>query len=157
MKDIIILIVGWLLGVATSWFFSKKSSSELEGTESRIVSSLEENIRQLTTQLSASTKLTQYSLTQLKEAGLLEKAKELELEAQNDIATSKEIIESIPSNVIEGIDTKIFDNTRSCPQCGKPSFPAGFGPDQGGSMVFYYHCPEHGRFPSNHIDDMMDD
>lgn len=156
MKDIALLVAGWILGLLASWFFAKKSSAELSSVESRINITLEQNVRDLTSQLSASNKLTQYSFTQLREAGLTEKANEIEMEAQKEIIISKKIIESIPPKVIEGIDTTFFDNQRSCPQCGAPSTPAGFGSDQGGYMVWHYRCPLHGRFPSNHIDDMME-
>ena len=156
MKDIIILIAGCLLGVLTSWFFSRKGSSELHDTELRVIQTLENNVRELTTQLSASSKLNQYSLTKLRDAGLDEAVKEIGLEAQKEIAAAKGVIKSIPPSIIEGVDTEVFSNTRTCPSCGNESFPAGFGPDQGGSMVYYYQCTEHGRFPSNHIEDMVD-
>lgn len=156
MKDIILLLSGWALGTLTSWLLSKKGSEELSSTEDRVQRALEEQVRQLTIQLSAYSKLVQYSYAQLNEAGISGASKDVALKAQAELHKTKDIIETIPEKVLEGVDLTFIKNTEACPVCGEPSIPSGISPDMGGVLVQHYFCPAHGRFPSNHIDDLID-
>lgn len=155
MKEIAFLIAGWILGTLSTWVFAKRSSGEISDARDDINAYTQDQVRELTAQVSALGKLTQYSLSQIKEAGL-GTAAEFERRALEEFDRTKRVLDSVPEKAKQGIDISVFDRTRPCRVCGKPSVPAGFGPDQGGSMVWYFQCPEHGRFPSGHLDDMLD-
>lgn len=155
MKDILILIVGWILGTISTWVFARKGSADIADARDQVTTHTQDQVRELTAQLSALGKLTQYSLAQIKEADL-ESAAEFEKQTSEEFGRTKKVLDALPEKAKHGIDISMFDQTRPCRVCGKPSVPSGFGPDQGGSMVWYFQCPEHGRFPSGHMADMLD-
>ncbi|MCD1610083.1 hypothetical protein [Stutzerimonas kunmingensis] len=70
MKDILILIGGWILGTISSWVFARKSSGDIADAKDQINTHTQDQLRELAVQISALGKLTQYSLAQIKEAGL---------------------------------------------------------------------------------------
>ena len=155
MKDILILIAGWILGTISTWIFARKGSGDIAEARDQINTHTQDQVRELTAQVSALGKLAQYSLTQIKEAGL-DTAAEFEKRTSEEFGRTKKVLDALPEQAKQGIDISMFDQTRPCRVCGKPSFPSGFGPDQGGSMVWYFQCPDHGRFPSGHLADMLD-
>lgn len=155
MKDILILIGGWILGTISSWVFARKSSRDIADAKDQINTHTQDQLRELAVQVSALGKLTQYSLAQIKEADL-GTAAELERWTLEEFGRTKKVLDALPENAKHGIDISMFDQARPCRVCGKPSLPSGFGPDQAGSMVWYFQCPEHGRFPSSHMADMLD-
>lgn len=69
---------------------------------------------------------------------------------QNDVAQVVQRAASVLSS------TQI-ETTTKCYQCGRAAHPAGFAGGPGGGWVMWYQCPEHGRFPGGHVDDMYDD
>ena len=75
MKDILILIVGWILGTISTWVFARKGSGDIADARDQITNHTQDQVRELTAQVSALGKLTQYSLAQIKEAGLAEQRK----------------------------------------------------------------------------------
>lgn len=72
---------------------------------------------------------------------------------QNDVAQVVQRIEK----AVSVLNSTSVETTTKCYQCGKPAYPAGFAGGPGGGWVMWYQCPEHGRFPGSHVDDMYDD
>lgn len=54
------------------------------------------------------------------------------------------------------IDTSPLERTMNCLNCGKKMQSSGYKMTPWG-YAMHYRCPEHGEFPSNHIDDMWDE
>lgn len=151
MKDIFILIVGWILGTISTCFFARKGSGDIAEAKDQINTHTQDQVRKLTVQISALGKL----VTQMKEVGS-DIPVDLENWVLEEFGRTKKVLDTLPEQAKQGIDISMFDQTRPCRVCGKPSFPSGFGPDQGGSMVWYFQCSVHGRFPGGHPADILD-
>lgn len=145
------MIVGAVIGGVISWLFSRNSSNELR----RVHEDLRGSIKELSKSFTEISSLYSEALEELR-ASRPERANELAAKYNEEAEKNKQVVSSLPKEIKEEINPAMYENMRTCPICGKYAHPAGYGADQGGAMVWWYACPEHGRFPGNHIDDFME-
>jgi uncharacterized protein YneF (UPF0154 family) len=152
MDLIISLIGGGLIGFFISRYFSNETRKQLEDT----VEVLQEQLRELTIQLSAAQKLLMHQISSIKDTNP-QGASELESKIESIRKESLEVVEALPEKVTQDVDLSPFRNTHACPTCGKESKMSGWGRDPAGINTWWYSCPEHGRFPSMYIEDWFDE
>ncbi len=142
------LIVGSLVTWYVSWRYYDKAVKEQKEEAKRLYCLIDTFIEKQAE--------TQFLL--MRTVGKLEKANPEEARSlEEEISTNRTDVAEVVQKAVSVLDSIPLDSTTKCYQCGKAARPQGFAGGPGGGWVMWYHCPEHGRFPRGHMDDMYDD
>lgn len=152
METIVSLLFGGFIGWLTTHIYSQKGSQQVESLRKEISGPLNALIeRDASIQA-----LLQRTIEEIGKVNPT-RAKEFSDELNKQQGELIEAVQRVEEKASVSLDRSPLERTTKCYQCGKPAHPYGFGAGPGGGWVMWYQCPEHGRFPGNHIDDMMDD
>lgn len=152
MDIIISALLGGIIGVLIAHFYYRKGNQQIESLKEELKAPLNALIEQ-DASLQA---LLQRAIGEIGKANPA-KAKEFSAQFTTQQAGLVEAVQRVEETASVTLNRLPLERTTRCYQCGKPAHPYGYAAGPGGGWVMWYQCPDHGRFPGNHVDDMMDD
>lgn len=146
METLISTLIGVIAGGGITWFFANKNTKDLINNNGTLVTKISELIHErVRLQATAESAIDSLKVTEPT------KAAELEVAVNEEGRKTNEILQSLPQSVSDNLDR------HPCPTCGKSARLDGWGRDQMGITSWWFRCPEHGRFPSQRVEDWFDD
>lgn len=152
MEAIIFTSIGAIFGWVITHLYSKSGDKKIDDLKREISAPL----NALLEKEGAIQALLEKAIQELgKEHS--ERAKEISCELSKHQEELIEAVKRVEETASVSLNHAPIERSISCYRCGKLAHQAGFAGGPGGGWVMWYTCPEHGRFPGAHIDDMLED
>ncbi len=147
--EILLTVIGLVLGAAVTWVFSRRASRELRGARDDLLKAIGELSR---------SEVPTVAKEAIERLGIVEpeRARELAARYEQGVAAERAAIENLPEGTRAQLKDASGVPTQACPTCGKPAAIAGWAAGPDGRAVWHYRCEQHGRFPGWAIEDLLE-